>query len=201
MKKILLSILLIIIVIFIAGFKLIQYKMGDKSSTDIKNYLNTGEKMLDTNAKDVMPKLNELPKYKSISYKYNHKSILFFESDAVTLVLTYDDKTYKREKDKLTKTYTFLNKKIEFSDMDDDEYKYIIPEYEFSINTYNFKVVGEEGKGNTEFPKSFGIIGTSDKKKSIAYLYFYDFDLDCIGKKNDKNPMENFVKDYFNYDF
>lgn len=58
------------------------------------------------------------------------------------------------------------------------------PEYEFSINSYTFKVVAGNGKGNTQFPKSFGMIETSERKKSIAYLYFYDTDLDIIGSKN-----------------
>ena len=46
------------------------------------------------------------------------------------------------------------------------------------------------------YPKSFGMIGTSDEKKRIAYLYFYDFDLD-VGEAN----MAQFVKDYFDYEF
>lgn len=54
---------------------------------------------------------------------------------------------------------------------------------------------------NIKFPKSFGMIGTSEEKKSIAYLYFYDFDLDYIGEKNERDPMANFVKKYFEYDF
>lgn len=103
-----------------------------------------------------------------------------------------------RKKDKLTKKYTFLDKKV-ISKF--DESKYYISEYEFSINSYIFNVIAEDGKHNMQFPHSFSMIGTSDKKKSIAYLYFYDTDLDYIGEKNIKNPMANFVKEYFDYDF
>lgn len=162
----------------------------DKSGSNIENYLNSGT-TIDTNAKDIMPNLDDLPKYESIEYKYTHKTMFLFESDSVALVVNYDDKTYQSEKDKLAEKYTFLEDKV----------KDIIPEYEFSINSYTFKVVAENEKSNTEFPKSFGMIGTSEEKKSIVYLYFYDFDLDYIGQENDRHPMANFVKQYFEYDF
>ena len=45
------------------------------------------------------------------------------------------------------------------------------------------------------------MIGISEEKKSIAYLYFYDGDLDYIAEENEKNPMANFVKEYFKYKF
>lgn len=44
------------------------------------------------------------------------------------------------------------------------------------------------------------MIGIADEKKSIAYLYFYDYDLDYIENDNE-SPMVNFVKKYFKYDF
>ena len=45
------------------------------------------------------------------------------------------------------------------------------------------------------------MIGMSDEKNSIAYLYFYDSDLDYIGDEEDSQPMASFVKEYFKYDF
>ncbi|MCY6354325.1 hypothetical protein [Clostridium sp. ZS2-4] len=189
MKKKYLIIILIAFVLSITGCS--------KSSSNIENYLNSGT-TIDTNAKDIMPKLDDLPKYENIAYKYTHKTIFLFESYSVALIVNYDDKTYQSEKDKLAEKYTFLEEKVE---SDYDESKYFIPEYEFSINSYTFKVVAEDANSNTEFPKSFGMIGTSEEKKSIAYLYFYDFDLDYIGQENDRHPMANFVKEYFEYDF
>lgn len=123
--------------------------------------------------------------------------MLMFESDSVALVVFYDDKRYKSEKAKLAEKYTFLDPKSTAKESN----SHIIPEYKFSINSYTFKIVAGNEKSNTQFPKSFGMIGTSEKKKSIAYLYFYDTDLDCIGQENDKHPMANFVKQYFDYDF
>lgn len=168
-----------------------------KSSSNLEKYLKSGTP-IDSKAKDVMPTLQDLPKYQNVVYQYTHKSIILFESDSVALVVNYDDETYKREKDKLAEKYIFLDKKVGFNN---EEGRAIIPEYKFSINSYNFRVVEESGKQRAEFPKFFGIIGTSEEKKSIAYLYFYDTDLDCIGEKDDNNPMASFVKEYFEYEF
>lgn len=189
MKKKYLIITLIALVFFVTGCI--------KSSSNIKNYLNSG-RTIDTNAKDIMPNLNNLPKHESIAYEYTHAKILIFEADSVVLVVKYDDKTYQSEKDKLAERYTFLEEKVK---SDYDESKDLIPEYEFSINSYTFKVVAENEKDHTLFPKSFGMIGTSEEKKSIAYLYFCDFELDYIGKENKEHPMANFVNTYFEYDF
>jgi len=45
------------------------------------------------------------------------------------------------------------------------------------------------------------MIGVSEDKKSIAYLYFYDSDLDYIGDEDEENPMANFIREYFKYKF
>lgn len=189
MRKKCLFILLIVLILSFTGCS--------KSSTNIKQYLNSGTN-IDTHAKDFMPSIEDLPEYQNISYKYNHDSIILFVSDAITLVVEYDEKTYEKEKEKLTKTYKFLEQKVV---SDSDESKYYVPEHEFSINSYDFKVAAENDNYNVEYPKSFGMIGTSDEKKSIAYLYFYDLDLDYIGQKGEKNPMANFVNKYYKYKF
>lgn len=174
---------MVIFVLFITGCS--------KSSANTEGYLSSGT-LLDTNAKDIMPTLDDLPEYRHMEYRYTHKSFVF-ESNSVALIVYYDDKTYKSEKEKLGEKYTFLDQKIFDANISKD----IIPEHEFSINSYSFKVVAGNGEDNTRFPKSFGMIGTSEENKSIAYLYFNDTDLDYIGEEN----MANFVKEYFEYDF
>ena len=167
------------------------------TSSNIENYLNSGTR-IDSKAKDIMPELEDLPEYENIEYKYTHESILIFESHSVALIVGYDDNTFESEKEKLNEQYTFLDKKIK---SEFDKNKYYIPEYEFSVDSYTFRVVDKNGAPNTIFPKFFGMIGISEENKSIAYLYFYDEDLDYIGEENEKNPMANFVKRYFKYNF
>ena len=181
--------------LFIAIIVFTLIKTSDVKSTDIQNYLVTDSNLYEE-ARYMMPTLENLPKYKDIDYKYTKKRMFIFESHSVVLSIQYDDETYKSEKEKLKETYEFLNKEnIGFKQKGAP----VPPHYEFSINTYTFRIV-EEVKGNEGYsmgyPKSFGMIGTSDEKKRIAYLYFYDFDLD-VGEAN----MAQFVKNYFDYEF
>ncbi|MEG2289698.1 MAG: hypothetical protein RSA29_00385 [Clostridium sp.] len=192
MRKIYLIAMIITFSLCIAGCS--------NSSSNLENYLNTGT-LIDSKAKGTMPELENLPKYDNIKYKYTHKSMLIFESNSVALIMDYDDNTFEIEKEKLDEQYTFLNEKV---NSDFDKSKYYIPQHEFSVESYDFRVIDKNTTyniDNTDFPKSFGMIGISEEKKSIAYLYFYDGDLDYIGEENEKNPMANFVKKYFKYNF
>ncbi len=166
-----------------------------KSSTDIDDYLNSGNST-DEYAKNFMPSIDELPKFKDIHYQHDNTNMILFESDSMTLVVEYDEDTYKKEKENLKDKHIFLKEKIPFDDIE-----YIIPEYEFSINSYNFKVEENKYENSHGYPKTFSMVGTSDEKNSIAYLYFQDFDLDYIGSKDEDNPMANFVKQHFKYNF
>ncbi|WP_205758522.1 hypothetical protein [Lysinibacillus sp. SGAir0095] len=160
-----------------------------KTSKDIEKYLNTGSG-IDAPAKQMMPTLDQLPVYEKIEYRYTKKTMLFFQSHSVALIVNYDEQTFENENEKLAENFTFSTMTSATTD------EASTPDYQFVINSYTFKIVDEN-----EFPKSFGMIGTSDKEQSIAYLYFYDFDLDSIGEEDNSNPMPEFVNDYFNYDF
>lgn len=188
--------IIIIILITIGILILIGIKFTNSNKTNINKYLNN-ESKIDMYAKSFMPDINDLPKYQDISYKYNKSSIILFETETIILVVNYDEETYEKEKEKLTEKYKFLNHKV-ISNF--DKSKYSIPKYEFSINSYNFKVPDENENYEAIYPKSFGIVGISDEKKSIAYLYFYDFDLDYISGDKDSS-MANFIKMNFKYDF
>ncbi|MDL4839868.1 hypothetical protein [Aquibacillus rhizosphaerae] len=189
-NTILIMITLLVITILIGVVFLFGKAFGSDTSTDIEDYLNTGTN-IDTRARDTMPALDNLPEYEDIEYRYTSKTMLLFQSNSVALIVTYDDKTYTKEKEKLAENYIFLTKKLNTS----------IAEYEFSVNSYIFNVVKGNEKDHTHFPKSFGMIGTSDEKQSIAYLYFHDFDLDYIGNEGDSSPMTDFVNQHFDYDF
>ncbi|WP_321993506.1 hypothetical protein [Clostridium butyricum] len=184
--------LIIIILMFVCS------SIGcSNSNSNIKEYLSRDNK-IDSKAKDVMPSLESLPEYEDIKYVSTHRSMVLFESDSIALIVSYDDDTYENEKSKLDDDYVFLKQEVKSKF---DETKYYITENEFSINSYKFRVIDDTQSSNIEYPKSFGIIGTSDEKNSVAYLYFYDFDLDYIGKEDKDSSMANFVKEYFKCDF
>lgn len=144
---------------------------------------------------DVMPDLDTLPNYNDILYQYRQKRLLFFSSDTLLLAVTYDDETYLAQKENIEEKY-FLDHAIANGE------KFSIPEYEFSINSFTFKVLGnEDGSNEYEYPKHFGMIATSDEKNTMAYLYFYDEDLDFISENKTQESMKDFIKKYYRYEW
>lgn len=182
--------------IFISVLILISFGIVHSNSTNLKKYLNSGTN-IDSYAKNFMPAIKDLPEYQNISFKYNHFSLILLGTGGITLVVKYNEETFENEKKKLAEKYKYLDHKV-LSNF--DRSKYYIPEYEFSINNYIFKVVDSSENYQAEYPKSFGMIGISEEEKSIAYLYFLDLDLDYIEEDNE-NPMAVFVKKNFKYDF
>lgn len=131
-------------------------------------------------AEDILPDLNDLPKYQNIVYQYQLKFRIIYQSETMLLATTYDEDTYADEKQKIEKNDVFLTKESSLT------------EYEFSINSFAFHVINNR---QSTIPKFFGMIAMSDEKHCIAYLYFRDIDLDGIGN------MPEFVKTNYHYDW
>jgi hypothetical protein len=134
----------------------------------------------------VLPELDSLPEYEDIYYQYYTENVDY--TDTMLLVVTYDQETYETEKNGLDQAYAF------FGHIAYDEHtnEAVLTEYEFTIGTYDFRVVD-----GGAYPKYFGMIATSDEKKSIEYLYFYNQSLDYIGGQ----PMADFVQRRFPYNW
>lgn len=160
---------------------------------NIRNYMSSGADIEDY-ACEVMPELDELPDYKDIDYRYFKKRTIFL-TETILLVVQYDKETYEKEKEKLDTSFTFLDHIVK----DDFSHRLVMPEYEFSINQYVFRVIDDEPDSSIWYPKFFGMIATSDELNEIAYMYFADLDLDTIGIEGEGNPMQSFVKEYFKY--
>ena len=136
----------------------------------------------------VMPDLNDLPDYINIFYQYRYKFLLIFVDESMILVVNYDDETYDSEISKLN-DFNYLKEAVYCNNKNE----YLLPEPEFKINSFNFRVLKEEHPG---FPKYIGIIATSDERKSIAYLYYINTDRDLLSSN-----MVDFVEEYFRYDW
>ena len=168
------------------------FKKVEHSDENIEHYLKSS-RQIDMLAASVLPDLINLPEYKDIDYRYYYREN-FWVTESMMLVVTYDKETYLVEKVQLDDTYAFLDHAVIWVGED----AYLIPEYEFSINSFNFQVVGD---AETDYPRAFGMIGTSDEKTSVAYLYFYDQDLDYISEEGENEPMKDFVQQYFEYEW
>lgn len=146
-----------------------------------------------TYSKQVMPSLVNLPKYKKIYYEFRGNQY-GYETETMLLAVTYDKKTYISEKSKL-KNYQFLSHSVLETLLTDRKY-YAIPEYEFSINKFTFKVLN-----NHDYPHNFGMIVTSDSEDTVVYMYFSDPSFDYISKNETKGQMKSFVLDYYKYNW
>lgn len=133
--------------------------------------------------------------YKDAYYQVHIQNGLFYDAGSV-MIFTYTDDNYEKEKELVNSSFTFLDAPIPFDDSgtgDFTENDFIIPENEFSISTWNFKVCKS---AEYEYPKYFRIIGFNDEKRQTAFLDFNGPDLDLTGES-----MQEFIDSYFDYKF
>ncbi len=160
----------------------VQY---DKNIDHYKDHVKEYEATL------FMPDLDSIDNYTEIEYLCK-KNPAFFPSYSLQLIVKYDDETFFKEKARLKTAYTYLD---EPQKSPGDE-NYTIPVVSFSVFGFEFKIAKFD---NTVYPKNFGMVGVSEAKREIAYLWLYFEDLDIIcGGQEDKNAeMLHFVREHF----
>lgn len=160
-----------------------------KTDNNIENYAKDVEKY---QADLFMPNLAEIGEYNVVEY-FSRKDETIFPEYSMQLVVKYDEDIYLKEKERLKTAYTYLDKAQE---ADGNKDVYTIPVEEFSYAGFSFKVATFE---DTVYPKNFGMIGVSDEKFEIAYLWIYAPDLDSICEKEDNEiqAMNEFIEYYF----
>lgn len=135
------------------------------------------------NAESFMPSLSELPEYLSIEvYYYEHLG------QSINLLITFSDGNYESAKEAIFNSFVFLKQPL----MQDDFY--LIPEVEFEYNVYIIKVVDSV---DFKYPEQFGMLGYSDEKHQILFMFFYDESLNRIS--NSKDGMIRFVESEFKF--
>ena len=109
------------------------------------------------------------------------------------LIVTYEEAEFLAEKQRLETAYTYLDEPQMLGD------DYAMPVTAFSTAGFDFKVAVF---ADTDYPKNFGMVGISDEKHQIAYLWLYSQDLDyvCEGDEDRNAEMIEFVNYYFAMD-
>lgn len=157
-----------------------------ETNNDIKNYVAD---IKNYQAGLFMPDLENIGDYKEIEY-FSRKDNGIFPEYSMQLVVKYEEEAFLKEKERLENAYTYLNEpqKNQWNDTN-----YTVPLEEFSAVGFDFRIVVLE---DTVYPKNFGIIGISDEKYEIAYLWLYCPDLDYICEANeDRNEkMLEFIE-------
>lgn len=160
-----------------------------KTDNNIENYADDIEKY---HATLFMPRLEDVGEYKNVAY-FIRKDETVFPEYTMQLVVEYDEDEYLKEKERLKTAYTYLEK-AQKADWNDDVYA--IPVAEFSYAGFSFRVAAFQ---DTVYPKNFGMVGVSDEKFAIAYLWVYAQDLDSICEvgNNGLEEMQEFVECHF----
>ena len=157
------------------------------------------------NASIMMPNLSEIGDYKNLRFAYQwtvDSLLLSFDEYTISLFVTYEN-NYQSIKESTNEKYESLYLNKERSD-------FMLCEFEY--RGYDLKIVPDltywKNKDGEGIPtvKSFMMVGFNDAKSTITYLYFYDFDLDCISYEGSLEgatyefklkEMRSFLKTYF----
>lgn len=184
-------IILIIIAVLII-FKLITLPFFGDYTLYGKYFLNKNELLCTVD-------LSKLGDYEDYKYQIHHENMAIFTSDASVLTAEYAIEKYQNQLEYIKDNYTFLNEPVK-DVYDNGNVNYLIPENEFDIGKWHFRVVSYSEEYE-DYPHHIEMIAQNDDVCKIAYLDFYDSDLDCIGEDGSEGSMENFIKEYFNYNF
>lgn len=140
----------------------------------------------------------DIGNYSQVQFGYKKTSTFLFQSEGITLIASYDDVEYASEKQKSSEKLYFLEEPV----VDGDNY--IFPVTTFEYEGYAFKIAPKRDywTSGTLTCKSFMMLGYNDLESKIAYLYFYDMDLDYLthvsaSKGVIDNCMPKLIKDYF----
>lgn len=124
--------------------------------------------------------------YEDVYYQIHVSDDLFYDAGSV-MIFDYTDENYNKEVKFIEENMQFLDKPIY------DDYDCVLPEAEFSISDWDFKVCSDD---DYAYPKYFRIMGFNENQKQVAFLDFDGPDLDIAG-----DTMTEFIDDYFDYDF
>ncbi len=166
MKKAIKIILIVILVIaIIAGGIFIWDLFGFHISTKAKYYEEIAVE------DDYLPTVNSLPEHKSVEYKYFQKNMLIYVSQSYTMIIEYDEETYKVQKEIAHLPFENIDK---WTTYDGKENHVTTNTSPIELDGFSFKMFSEY------YPKEIYFIGTNDETNQIAYIYFEDIDLDEI---------------------
>lgn len=145
-------------------------------------------------AETMLPSLDALGDPAKLSYAFR-KSGVIWTSYAYALLAFYTEEDYPRQVALLETQYSFLENPIL------KEERWLLPEATFPYQGFSFRVVPDPDHSVCLgiACKSFLMIGTNDDAHSIAWLYFFDQDLDYIALPEDSSDgaMSAFIDEYF----
>lgn len=156
--KIFLSIFFVVLLLFSA---LLWWWCGFFYSTSSYHY-----KQVSQYEYSPLPTIGSLPEHKSVKYKYFKDYMGIFESEAYTMIVKYDEETYKNQSKVIYEPFENI----------EDGYKVKRNTSPIELDGFSFEMY------SIDYPKAIYFVGTNDETNQIAYIYFVDHDLDYISE-------------------
>ena len=138
--------------------------------------------------------IDDFGNYSNIYCQECKTGTTLFPTYTCLAILTYEQPQFEEQLLTIEK-YSYLEAPIVENGYDN----YIVPENEYTIGDWLFKVVYD-----VSLPNYMDIIGINTQSKQIAYMSFFDSEINylCTFKQNENNDyMYHFTKKYFKYDF
>ena len=125
-----------------------------------------------------MPKTEEMGEFEKLDY-YHFVEIntLLFISDVHTIICQYGEEEYEAQKAYIEENYVFETEDYRDYSRENEEH-YFSPTAE--IDGFTFRYLDSSNYEYFYYPKYMVFIGTNDQTHEIAYIDFYDIDLDYL---------------------
>ncbi len=151
--------------------------------------------------KYIFPKVYNLGEYERTSYKhYQNKSFIFCE-DIYVLKVRYNPENYRTQKTAVENMYKYVDLTT-FN----RTYKYVegvdFTPYNgttFISNDYTFRLVDSEFYGLYGSPKEMFFVGTSDVRKELVFVLYYDQDMDTLFGETFDEHLQNVCPELYEY--
>ncbi len=165
-----------IILVCTVGFSLFSYFMLGHIEFDVYKGLESinayNESLPSEESRDFYRPYVETDNYgdfEDITY-YHHCFIGLFGQMAETKIIKYNDVNFQKETDRISNELYFYEQSVDFFSSD--------PVPIFSLEGFDFRL--ERRYDYMLYPAEMNFVGINEKTKEIAYVKFFDYDLDSV---------------------
>ena len=158
----------LILCILIGGVLLyFAFRTYDTVSYDIQDYVRVSDRFSQA------PALDDLGEYSELSFKHLHREQYIFQSDAYILRAKYDEENFLNQQKQIADVFSFEETVTDYG----EQTRKLTPQ--FRLDTFDFKLISLDIYDGF-YPKCMIFLGASEEANEIAYVFFYDIDLDYI---------------------
>lgn len=172
MKTVRIIAIMLIIVVISLNFASCSKKYSSTIAEDYETYVKEVP-----DAEKNMPKLSELGNYEAILITRRTPNDPFFDTtDSVALFVKYSDEDFEEARLAAEERYEHI----------------VIPLFNATVRGYTFSV--DINSVGALYPEQSLIIGVNEEEKKIAYLSYWDLELDYI------RSLEEFIEEKFAFE-